>query len=209
MRRLFLILCLPLLLLLAACGAEPIWASDEEVARAAYVDDGPPSITLVTVINNRSGEGAHSGILINASQRVVFDPAGTWWHRAAPERNDVHYGMTPTMVDFYIDYHARETYRVVTQTVEVEPEVAERALRVAEAYGAVPKAFCAVSTGRILRQVPGFEDVNGGFLPARTMRSFAKLPGVVTKTYVDDDSDNNKALLLSQQSASLPVQPSQ
>ena len=28
-------------------------------------------------------------------------------------------GSRPKMVDFYIDYHARETYDVVEQTVEV------------------------------------------------------------------------------------------
>ena len=111
------IACLLVPALLAGCGAEPVWAPDEAVTRAAYRDtENPPSITLFTVLNNRSGEGAHSALMINASQRVIFDPAGTWWHRTAPERNDLHYGITPTMLKFYIDYHARETYHVDVQT---------------------------------------------------------------------------------------------
>lgn len=207
MRRLLSILCLPALL--AACTAEPVWAPDDAVARAAYAHDGPPSITLFTMVNNRSNEGAHSGLMINGSQRVIFDPAGSWWHRTAPERNDLIYGITPTMLRFYVDYHARETYRVVAQSVVVEPEVAEQAIRLAQDYGAVPKASCAIATTRIVQQLPGFEDVKGGLFPARLMRSFAALPGVQEQVYYDDDSDNNSSLLLSQQSASFANQPSQ
>ena len=155
MKRLFL--CLALLLSLAACGAEPKWADDAAVSRAAYVHEGPASITLFTVLNNRSGSGAHSGLMINGSQRVMFDPAGTWHHPYLPERNDVHYGMTDKMVAFYIDYHARVTYRVVQQTVYVTPAQAEIALQRAKGYGAVPKAMCARSVSSILRGVPGFE----------------------------------------------------
>lgn len=205
MRR--LLLCIALPLFLAACGAEPVWAPDEAVQRAAYKAEGAPSITLFTMVNNRSNQGAHSGLMINASQRVIFDPAGTWWHRTAPERNDVIYGVTPLMEKYYIDYHARETYRVVMQTVEVTPEVAERALRIIEGYGAVPKAFCGRSTSDVLSQLPGFEGVSRSFFPARIMDDFAKVPGVTTRIIYDNDSDDNKALLSSQQSTSPVVAP--
>jgi hypothetical protein len=105
-------------LFVAACGAaEPKWAPDADVAQARYVHDGPKSITLFTVLTTENGSGAHAGLLINGSQRVIFDPAGTWHHPRLPERNDVHFGMRPLMVDFYIDYHARETYDVIEQTV--------------------------------------------------------------------------------------------
>jgi len=207
MRRFLSILSLPILL--AACTAEPVWAPDDAVARAAYVHDGPPSITLFTMVNNRSNEGAHSGLLINGSERVIFDPAGSWWHRSAPERNDLIYGITPTMLRFYVDFHARETYRVVTHSVIVAPEVAEQAIRLAQDYGAVPKASCSIATSRIVQQLPGFENVKGGLFPARLMRSFSELPGVQQQVYLDDDSDNNSGLLLSQQSASFANQPSQ
>jgi hypothetical protein len=196
MKRLFL--CLALLLSLAACGAEPKWADDAAVSRAAYVHEGPASITLFTVLNNRSGSGAHSGLLINGSQRVMFDPAGTWHHPYLPERNDVHYGMTDKMVAFYIDYHARVTYRVVQQTVYVTPAQAEIALQRAKGYGAVPKAMCARSVSSILRGVPGFESIPSTFGPGKLMNAFGDLPGVQTKVITDGDADNNHGVLLVQ-----------
>lgn len=199
MRRLW-ILIFPLLL--AACTAEPIWAPDEAVSRAAYRHDGPPSITLVTMINNRSKEGAHSALLINASQRVIFDPAGTWWHSNAPERNDLHYGMRPILLDFYIDYHARETFHVVMQRREVSPEVAEMALQLAQSYGAVSKAMCGRSTSDILRQLPGFETVQSSWYPGRISKSFADLPNVETSRFFDDDADDNGAVLQAQNTRS-------
>jgi len=205
MRHLLIILLLPLLL--SACGADHVWAPDDAVKAAAYRADGPPSITLFTAINNRSNQGGHSGIMINASQRVIFDPAGTWWHRTVPERNDVLYGITPQMEKFYIDYHARVTYRVVRQTIVVSPEVAEQALRLVQANGSVPKTFCANATSAILRQLPGFESIPHSFFPAKVMRAFGKLPGVTTKVIYDNDSDNNKILLSSQQSASVGTAP--
>ncbi|RMH41173.1 MAG: hypothetical protein D6688_11820 [Alphaproteobacteria bacterium] len=183
---------------LAACGAEPVWAPDDAVAAAAYHHDGPPSITLITAVNNRSGEGGHSALLINASQRVMFDPAGTWWHRTVPERNDVLYGMTPTMLSFYIDYHARSTYHLVIQEKEVPPEVAELALARAEAFGAAPKAFCSRSVSAVLQGLPGFETIPHSFFPVRTMKAFAKLPGVRTSYVYDDDADDNKVVLTTQ-----------
>ena len=122
MRRLiFCLAALFALLSLSACGAPSVWASDKSVQEAAYVHDGPPMVTLFTVISKQSGNGAHSGLLINGSQRVMFDPAGTWQHPKLPERNDLHYGITPKMEAFYIDYHARETYDVIKQDIVVSP----------------------------------------------------------------------------------------
>ncbi|MBN2630188.1 MAG: hypothetical protein JXR75_06595 [Rhodobacteraceae bacterium] len=193
-----LVLALLAILSLAACGAEPKWASDEAVSRARYVHDGPPSITLFTVLSTKSGSGAHSGLLINGSERIMFDPAGTWHHPALPERNDVHFGITPKMVSFYIDYHARETYDVVEQTILVSPGVAELAMQRAKAYGAVPKAQCTASVSSILRGVPGFENLPSTWYPRKFMDAFAKLPGVTSRKITDDDADDNHGVLLVQ-----------
>lgn len=194
------VLALLALLGLAACGAEPKWAPEEQVQAARYVHDGPPAITLYTVINNRSGSGAHSGLLVNASERIMFDPAGTWQHPRIPERNDVHFGITPRIVNFYIDYHARETYRVVEQTVVVSPGVAELVAQRVKAYGAVPKAMCATSISAILRGVPGFEGIGSTMFPNRLMDDFAKIPGVTGRTIYDEDADKNHGVLLIQAS---------
>lgn len=197
MRRLYL--CFVAILFLAACGAaEPKWAPDADVARARYVHNGPPSITLYTVLATRDGSGAHAGLLINGSQRVMFDPAGTWHHPRLPERNDVHFGMTPIMVDFYIDYHARETFDVIEQTIIVSPEVAELVMRRAMEYGAVPKAQCTISTSKILRGVPGFEGLPSTWYPKKLMTAFGQLPGVTTRRLTDDDTNDNHGVLLVQ-----------
>lgn len=192
------VLALLALLTLAACGAEPVWAPEERVQAARYVHDGPPSITLFTVINNRSGAGAHSGLMINGTERIMFDPAGTWNHPRIPERNDVHYGITPRIVNFYIDYHARETFRVVEQTVIVSPGVAAFVAQRAKEYGAVPKAQCAKSISAILNGVPGFEGVTSTWYPNNIMDAFAEIPGVTTRVIRDEDADKNHGVLLVQ-----------
>ena len=199
MRR--LVLCFVALLGLAACAVEPVFAPQAAVTAARYVHDGPTSITLYTVINNRSGAGAHTGLLINASERVMFDPAGSFQHPRVPERNDVHYGMTPRIVNFYIDYHARETFRVIEQTVVVSPGVAELAKQRSEAYGAVPKAQCSNSVTSILSGVPGFESIGSTWYPAKLSERFGRLPGATGRTITDDDADKNHGVLLIQAGA--------
>lgn len=188
MRRLILVLFLPLAL--AACGAEPVWAPDAAVQRAIYRSAEPPSVTLYTMINNRSGEGGHSGLLINGSQRLLFDPAGSWEVNIAPERNDVHFGMTPGVLASYLNFHARPTFHVVAQTRQVSPETAEYLLRRVQEYGAVPKAMCANSISSILGETPGFESLDQTYFPVRLQDSFATLPGVSTRKYYDNDENN-------------------
>lgn len=184
-----------LLLGLAACGAEPIWSEQHEIDRVAFRAAGPAKLTLVTVINNRSGAGGHTGLLINGPQRVMWDPAGTWWNPNAPERNDLHYGMTDRMVDIYVDYHTRETYHTVLQDITVSPEVAAQAMQLAATYGAAGKTQCSYSTSQILSQLQGFESIPVGYFPTKTMAAFGKLPGVSTRKVFDDDADDNSGLL--------------
>ena len=188
------------LVLLSACGAGGTSsapdAPDSAILAARYVPDGPPSVTLFTVVNNQSGSGAHSGLLISGSERVLFDPAGSFNHPRLPERGDMHHGMSDPMVAFYIDYHARETYRVIEQTVPVSPGVAELVLARARARGAVAKSFCANSISGILRDVPGFETIGSTMFPNRLSADFAQLPGVTTRTITDDDADDNHGVLL-------------
>lgn len=186
------------LLALAGCGADDVYAPDADVQRAIYVSDEPPSITLFTVIRKSTGEGAHSGVMINGSQRIMLDPAGSWNHPLVPERHDVFFGITPRMKAFYIDYHARETYDVVEQRVPVSSEVAELAIRRAFAQGSTPKAFCSTATTAVLRDLPGFEGIPQSMFPGSTMRAFDRIPGVVKKRHLDGDPDNNSGVLLVQ-----------
>ncbi len=196
--RLLKIVCLLAPLALAACSPPSVYAPDEEVQKAAYVSGEPPSVTLYTVIRKPSGAGGHSGLLIDGTQRVMFDPAGSWYHPFVPERNDVHYGMTERMRKFYIDYHARETWDVLEQKLPVTLEQAEMLRARAESYGAVRKMYCSSSTSAILRGVPGFESIPATMSPIKLSKAFAKLPGVTEKLYHDGDPENNTGVLMTQ-----------
>ncbi|NHB78062.1 hypothetical protein G8O29_15175 [Rhodobacter sp. M37P] len=189
-------------LALAACGADAKWAPQEQVDAARFVAGPPTYITLYTVVNTRTGSGAHSAILVNASERVIFDPAGTWYHPKLPERNDVHFGMTDKAVAFYLDYHTRITYNTIEQTIQVSPEVAELVLERVKAYGAVPKAMCTQATSSVLRGVPGFESLPQTFYPRKLSEAFGRLPGVTTRVITDDDADDNHGVLLVQRDGS-------
>jgi len=187
-------------LVLAGCAttAESVWAPEAEVQRAAYHDPAPPSVTLYTVINNRSGEGGHTAVMVNGHQRIIWDPAGTWWNPLAPERNDVHYGITPRMEEIYVDYHARVTWRVVIQEVPVSRSTAEGLITAFEANGPAGKATCALVTSRILQRFPEFAGVSTTWSPKRLMADFDALPGMAKAVVYDDDDDNNQPLLRQQ-----------
>ena len=89
--KVFVALCLALTV--SACSKPAAWASDEDLAKVQYRDAGPTKLTLFTMINNRSGTGAHTSLMISASQRVIWDPAGSFYHPSIPERNDVLFGI--------------------------------------------------------------------------------------------------------------------
>lgn len=186
---------LALLALLSACGADRKFADDATIETARYVSDEAPSLTLYTVVNNRTGAGAHSALLIDGRERVMYDPAGTWYHPTVPERYDLHYGITPRMLSFYIDYHARETFRVIEQKIPITLETADRLVAQATAAGAAGKATCANTVSGILRGVPGFEAIGPTWFPNRLAADFATLPGVTERVITDKDDDNNHGVL--------------
>ena len=198
-RRLALVLAVPLAL--AGCAAEPVWAPDEVVSQARYIPGGPAKIQLLTMISNRNGSGGHTALLIDGPERVLFDPAGSWRHPMAPERNDVLYGMSPQLYDFYMDYHARETYHVVVQELDISPGQAAALIELVEAYGPVPPAQCSTAVSTALMQVPGFEAMSRNVFPTRTMAQFATIPGVRESRIYDDDADDNYELLNAQAAA--------
>lgn len=202
-RRFFLMAAPAALLTGCAGGADNVWASDEAVRAARYVSDEPPSITLFTVIGIPRGEGGHSALMINGSQRVIFDPAGSWNHPRIPERHDVLYGITPNFKNFYIDYHARATYWVAQDTVPVSLDVANRAIARVEANGAVNKGYCAVATGRVLNDIPGFQGAPTGFSPITLRNWFLTRPGVISTSHYDGDPADNHDVLIRQKNGVL------
>ncbi|NKX43262.1 hypothetical protein [Roseicyclus persicicus] len=191
---------------LAGCAAEEVVAPEAVVSASAYRPGGTPTLSLITMISNRSGSGGHSALLIDGEQRILFDPAGSWHHPMIPERNDVLYGMSPQFMGFYMDYHARETYHVVVQELEISPATAASLIAAVQAAGPVPQAQCSLSISRVLSQTPGFESIGTSWFPARTMERFARLPGVQESRIYDDDSDDNLELLQAQARAALSQQ---
>lgn len=188
MKKLFIVLIG--LVILSGCAApnQP-FASDEEIAAVSFRNEGPRELKLLTMVSTRSGAGAHTSLLIDASERVMFDPAGSFKARGIPERNDVLYGITPAAEQAYIGAHARSTHYVIIQTVQVTPEQAELAYRLAKQEGPVAGAFCANATSSILRQIPGFESISTTFYPVNLSKQFGEIPGVVTTEYREDEDD--------------------
>ena len=185
------ILILALCAALAGCAAPQRPDADPDtIARVAYRDPGNPSMSLVTVVNNRTGQGGHTALMVNASERVIFDPAGSFYADVVPERQDVLYGISPSVFRAYRSAHARSTFHVVTQTVELTPAQAQTAYQLVTTNGRVPGAFCANATSSILRQIPGFEGIDVTYYPVKLQEQFAQVPGVVTDKYYEDDSDD-------------------
>ncbi|PZQ49795.1 MAG: hypothetical protein DI556_10010 [Rhodovulum sulfidophilum] len=167
-------------------------ASPEEISHARYASPEPPSITLMSMVDERSGTSAHSGILINGSQQVLYDPAGTFTHPDLPRAGDIHYGMTPRFVDYYERYHARAGYFVETQRVEVTREQADQIFANAVARGKTMKMACAVSASGVLRTVPPFTGVGTSLRPEAIRQDFARIPGVETNRIYENDQGKNR-----------------
>ena len=180
---------------LAGCSQNISKMSDAALANAAYHYSGPASLSLITMVKNGSGTGAHTSVMINASQRIIFDPAGTVRHARLPEKGDVLFGVTPAIEDFYVRAHARKTHHVVIQTLEVPPNVAELALQKALAHGAVYAAQCSLRTSRFLASLPGFDHLPVVWFPNRLKDAFGRLEGVTEVTLHEyDEADKAKAL---------------
>ena len=176
---------------LSACGGQSVWAPDEAVQKARYDSPEPAFLVLKTMISNRSGSGGHAALTINASQTVMYDPAGRWSHPLGPERNDVVFGIFPKLENNYDLWHARDTHHVVNQKIYVSEAVAEKALQLALAAGPSLDAQCTLNISVLLRQLDGFSKIRGTYFPANLMRQFAELDGVQTTKVYDNDSGKN------------------
>ncbi|MEM9709578.1 MAG: hypothetical protein AAF871_12410 [Pseudomonadota bacterium] len=186
------------LLALAACGgpAEPVWAPDTAVDAARFQSAGPSKVTLFTVRSVGSGSGAHAGLMIAGSERVLFDPAGTFRHPRAPERNDVHFGITDDVLDVYIDYHARASHDVEILEIEVTRSEADALIGEVTSYGAVPKAQCSLAITRVLSRQDRFASMEVTYFPGAAARRFAALPSTSMRVVTDYDAPDNHGVLI-------------
>lgn len=175
-----------LALALAACAnnaADAPWSSEADVAAARHTAAPPTYLKLITVVNNLSGSGDHAGVIINASQRVIYDPAGSFRHPQLPQRNDVIFGFTESAQEVYTNFHVRESHHMVTQRLIVPPEVAERALQAALAEPKARPGQCASKTAAIL--IAAGVDAPRTLWPRTQMEAFASLPGVEIEWHIE------------------------
>lgn len=170
----------------AACTKPSNDATPDKIQESIY-RGGAPKLTLMTMINNRTGKGSHSSILVNGSQSVLFDPAGSFGHPSLAERGDVIYGMSPRWIQTYKSAHARETFHVVSHELAITSAQAEQLLQLVQARGAVSDAYCAHSISGILKQTQGFEGIKQGFYPTALMEQFQTIPNVKTTRYYEND----------------------
>ena len=168
-------------------------ATPEEITQARYVSEASPSVTLLSMVKNNSDRSAHAGLLINGSQQILYDPAGTFTHPDLPRKGDIHYGMTPRYVDYYERYHARFSHHVVAQTVPISRAAADQLIANAQAEGKVMKAHCALAVADVLQPVPPFQDVTRSFFPEYLREDFARMPGVTTTYVRESDVGKNAA----------------
>ncbi len=176
--------------MLAGCAEKGKESPQAQIEAGIYAHSDQPKLTLITMINNRSGAGGHTALLVQGDQSVIFDPAGTFEHEQVPERGDVLYGMSPQWIQIYKSAHARSNFHVVSQEFDVTPAQAARAMQLVQARGPVPSALCASATSGILKEIPGFQSIKQGFYPLKLMAQVEELPGVKTTRYFEDDEGN-------------------
>jgi len=196
-----LIACLLAVTVAGCATSQRPQADQSEIVARSYRDPGPSTLTLYTMINTRSGSGAHTSLMISASERVIFDPAGSFRADVVPIKDDVLYGITPAVERAYRSSHARETHFARIQTIQVTPQQAEIAYQLAKQSGPAAGGYCANSTARLLQQVPGFDQIDVTFFPVKLSDQFGQIPGVVTTEYRENDSADLQAGLAANNAA--------
>lgn len=191
MRALTAAILLGISLFAAGCASNSGTALPAEIAAAEVSVPAPASVSLITMVNEKTGGGEHSALLINGSQQIIYDPAGTFRHSQLPRRDDVVYGITPRFASYYNSYHARFGYYVKVQTLEISRTQADAMIAAAQARGHVPKLFCATAISDVLNDFPQFADIPVTFFPGAIMKRVARIDAVDTLIIREDDIGQN------------------
>ena len=191
MRLLTVTLLLGLSLFTAGCASNSGVAPAEEISAAQFSNPAPASISVITMVNARSDFGEHSALLINGSEQVIYDPAGTFRHSQLPRRDDMVYGITPRFASYYNSYHARFGYYVKVQKLDISREQADAMIAAAQARGHVGKLFCATAISDVLNDFPQFSNIRPTFFPGAIMNRVAEIDAVNTTIIREDDIGQN------------------
>jgi hypothetical protein len=182
---------------LSACS-EVVYAPDEDVAAVRYQHDGPPALALITTVNKRTGDGAHSALVVNVPQeRVLFDPSGLV-DPGLVERHDVLFGITPQAADQYVRVHTGERHYTIVQHLPVRQDQAQSAYDKVLANGPALPATCARTISSILRDIDGFEYLPSTWYPVTLADAFAQLDGVeqIDVQHTNDASESQALIAL-------------
>lgn len=185
------LIVLSMLVILTACAD---FENDDPtiVSSRAYISEEAPYVALLTMVNDSGDHGEHSGILINASQTVLYDPAGSFRYEEQLARSrDIHYGMSPRMVDYYQRYHARFGYYVVTQKIYITAEEAEALFRKANEIGTTGQLRCGHSASSVLNSLPRFANIPTTYWPGKIRDAMAEVPGIETSYTRENDVGQN------------------
>jgi len=192
MRALTAAILVGLSLVLSACANPNAGtAPAEEIAASRFSNPEPAYISLLTMVNTNTGFGEHAALLINGSQQIIYDPAGSFRHSELPRRDDVVYGITPRYAEYYNSYHARFGYYVKVQRLEISRAQADAMIAASIARGSVPKLFCATAISDVLKEFPQFSDIRSTFFPGAIMNRVARIEAVDTTIIREDDIGQN------------------
>lgn len=179
-------------LILSACvNPNAGTAPAEDIAASRFANPEPAYISLLTMVNTNTGFGEHAALLINGSQQIIYDPAGSFRHSELPRRDDVVYGITPRYADYYNSYHARFGYYVKVQRLEITREQADAMIAASIERGSVPKLWCATAISDVLNDFPQFADIRPTFFPGAIMNRVENIPGIETTEVRENDIGQN------------------
>lgn len=181
-------LALSAILMLAGCLSPSRNDDQAFIEQAAYRHNGPPALTVYTMINSGSEYPEHTFLMINGSQRILLDASGNMSFRGIPQSNEVWYGITEDYRKAYESAHARRGIYVKAQRIEVSAAVAERALQLAIHGSPRGFAYCALAASTVISKLPGFEHIVVDRYPEKLMEQMAQIPGVQTRILREDDS---------------------
>lgn len=168
---------------LAGCAALFMGVAGSE--GPGYAGDGPSKLRIAIYEPQRPLLVPHAAMVIHAPEgHLIYDPAGWTPDPRGHRRVDVTYSVTPeTERAFLLREEAPMALTVLQSVVqpeswelylfeaEVSDEVASEAARLARDRPALPKTGCAFGVSTLLRQLPGYEDINPCWLPSTLLRS--------------------------------------
>ncbi len=179
--------------ILAGCaGIDPTTDAEfikELRAETSYLPvNAPPSTTLV-LAEHKGGSGAvHAALIVTGSERLIYDPSGSFTHPDTRRYGDVVYGASDEIVELFALHNADRNHDAVMRTIALESDEAEILLNSARTHGGAMPGFCAKSVASVLRSVPRFASMRDTFWPSNVQQDFENVSPVEIRSVSDTDS---------------------